>query len=665
MSLLDGCSKEVITEFGGAFPLIDPVDLTADQAVFAYNCEFNPKRVQPRRGFGTAWSPNKSIASIKYWAQGITGSITPYVAYLHDGTTVTVRNLATNVETDILTGLSDTSIMVSAPSGKRLYAAILSATGYDSHPGFVWDGNTAHTMDQTFQRPMLTTEVTLTLAQPGAGVCTQGTHNVGVLFQTRSGYWTRPGPAANSALLTLTPTSITAADSTHNMQATLHLPSGTWPSWIQAVQIIYTTGFNNFEYYVVPGTITSVTAGGSADVVITWSVPDVQIRAIGSQGAGTLADDYFGLLSMDNSNNPPFKIKFVIPWGNRMVWVGNYGGVDSFFPSDPGNPEWISADQHIQNLPSGLPISTAFVLRGVLYVVSPIGGIYAYFDNGGRPVSFRPPQEIDGSIGTPAPMGVTVDTSGNGYALIAAPQGLYLFLGVNLPDLPVSYYQQPDWDTIDWTKFTSIVVKDHLQDRNFFVRATTLSGVSQIFHWNYSRGRTAEKLKYSIWTIGASYPLGPIEIVLNQTSKVWELYIAPSVANAANPVLRQKSQKAGDTLLFRDLTATGIDWRWFGPPLPQGEDANMLNHIALRIRCLGLGGSGNLYVAVQTLDGTRSVNPQGNPFAHATNQDQHTLIPYDLQNEVIIYQFSNNAVADNAVMISYMEHYSNLMAVTR
>lgn len=664
MSILDGCTKEVIEQFGGAFPLIDPVDLGPNQAALAYNCEFNPSKVQPRKGFATAWSPNRLVQSMKYWAQGLSGSQTQYLAYLHDNTTLTVRNLSTGVDVDILTGLTDNSIAVMAPSGQRLYAAILSAAGYESHPGYVWDGNVAHAMDQAFQRPLLTTELTLSATQPGVGVCTQGTHYLGVLLETRSGYWGRPSPATNTAALTLSPLSLTAADSAHNIQLTL-TPTGNWGAQWKNAQVIYTTSANSFEYYLVPGTITSIPVGTSTAVTITFSISDQQLRSIGAQGAGSLATDYFDLLSQDNTGAAPFNVKFVIPWGNRIVWFGNYGGIDSFFPSDPGNPEWISADQHIQNLPGGLPISSAFVLRNFLYVLSPIGGLYAFRDNGGRPVTFQPPQEIDSSIGTPAPMGVTVDSSGNGYALIATPQGLYPFEGVNFPNIPASYFAQPDWDNIDWSKFTDIVVKDHQQDRNFFVRATMLDGTKRIFHFNYLNGRTAPKLNYSVWTVGASYPLGPIEIVRNVTKNVWELWIGPSTAGAGNPVLRQKSAKAGDLNIYHDLTSTGIDWRHLGPPVPSNDKGEMRNHIAGRVRAVSLSGTSSLYVTVQSLDGSRTVTPNGSPFSLSTTPDQPLLIPYDFTNENAQYLFSNNSVADNAPMIAYLEHFSNVMAVSR
>jgi hypothetical protein len=667
MSIIDGARSEEVIEFGGAKPLLDPIDLEIGEAVLAFNCEFFPKRIQPRRGLSSAWSPNQAVQSLKYWAQGQSGTSTQYISYLHDNTTISLRNIGASTTTDILTGLSGANLAVFAPWGARLYAALLNSTGFGNSQGYVWDGNIAHTMNPVFQRPMLTSEVTLALSQPGAGICTVGPHFVGVLFQTTSGYLTKPGPATSvsSTGVVLAPASITATGS-GNIQATV-TPATTWPTWIQAVQIIYTTTANSFQYYLVPGTLTTVTPGSATPATITWNIADIQLRAIGSQGAGTLADEYFDLLSMDSSNNPPFKPKFVISWGQRLVWFGNFGGIDSFFPSDPLNPETITGDQHILQLPGGLPIVTAFVLRGILYVLSNDGGMFAYYDNGGRPVTFSPPQEVEASIAVLAPLGVTTDDSGSGYSLIASQQGLFLFPGIAIPDIPLSYYAGPDWDQIDWTKPLLINTKIHQQDRLFLVKAVLQSGQVYVFTFNYLNGRTPEKIKYSPWTIGASYPLGALEIVLNPTKSVWELYVTPTTASASFPVLRQKSTKAADSTAtqYQDLTSTGIDWRYQHTPLPDNP-GDMLNHVAIRFRATSpTGSSTTLYITVSSLDGTRTVTPAGTPFTVATTPDAHSLVPYDFTNEQASYLFSNNVLANNAAAITYYQHFYTHMAQTR
>lgn len=674
MSIIDGALEESIEQFGGAKPILDPIDLAKGEAAVALNCEFFPKRVQTRRGFTSVFSPNQAIQSIKYWNQDQPGAQTPYLIYLHDTTTVTIRNQNTGVTTDILTGLSGANAAIFAPWTSRMYMAQLNSSALGNGGGFVWDGNVAHTMDNVFQRPMLTTEVTLTLQTPSTGVITQGTHLVGVLFQTRNGYWTKPGPASavSSIGVTLSPATLTASGAT-NVQATL-TPATTWPTWIQNIQIIFTSALNQFQYYVVPGTITPVTAGSSTPVTVTWNVNDLQLRSIGSQGAGTLADQYFSQISMDGSNNPPFNPKFVIAWGQRLVWFGNFGGVDSFFPSDPLNPELITANNHIQQLPNAIPISTAFVLRGILYVLSTVGGIFAYYDNGLKPVQFAPPQTIDDSIATAAPLGVTVDDTGSGYALISAQQGMFIFPGLAVPDIPLSYYSGPDWDLIDWTQPLALIVKIHQQDRLFLVKAPLTTGGTEIFTFNYLNGRTPEAIKYSSWTIGGSYPLGPIEIVLNPTKKVWEIYIAPSVAGAGNAVGRQKAVKGGDSLatIYQDFTSTAIDWRYTPAPLPENEPGGMLNHIALRLRVASITGSAsNFYVAVNSLDNTRSIIPVGVPFSIVGAPDAHTLIPYDFQNEAAFYTFSNSlspsfgGTTNHALAVTWFQHFYTDMAAHR
>jgi len=684
MSILDGCKKEVVANFQGARPALDPSSLAPDEAALAFNCTFeNPLRVQPREGFassGINYATGRKFNGVRFWEQGQTsGTQIRTQLYLRDNTTVTVRQMDVlpPTETDILTGLVDTSIPIFAPSGQRLSAAILSAAGGGSHPGYVWDGNLAHQMDQAFQRPMLTTEVSIALSQPGAGVISTGPHSVGLLFQTRTGYWTRPGPAATNLQNTgpnnnLTPAIISAPDSIHNLQVVI-TPTGTWPAWITNLQLILTTAVNNFQYYLVPGTITPVTPGSATPITITISVADNQLKAIGSQGAGTLADDYFGLLSMDAGNNPPFFPKFVIRWADRMVWVGNYGGVDSFFPSDPNNHQWISPDQHLKQLPGGLPISTAFVLRNILYVCSPAGGIWGFIDNGGRPVTFPKAVEIDSQIAVVSPQGVTSDSSGNSYALIGAVQGLYVFTGLGMPDLPVSYNAKTDWDQIDWANaFTTFQVKDHVNQHIFVARGTLTNGKVYIFTFNYRAGKTPDKVQYSAWTI-PSYPVGPIELVMTKAGSIgWTLWVF-SGTNIGTPTItlfQSARWTVGAPLTgitYHDLdpagNSLGIDWRYNMGPMPKDNMA-VLNHIALMLRAAAAQSNGaNLFVTVASLDGGKTVTPVGSPFPLAQIQDTKILIPYDFQDEVAMYRFSNGQQVDNAPVISLLEHYYNLFAL--
>jgi hypothetical protein len=515
---------------------------------------------------------------------------------------------------------------------------------------------------------MKATEVTVALTEPSAGVCDAGTHYVGVLFQTRSGYWTRPGPVDSS--LVLQPANISSAGS-KIVRATI-TPATTWPTWISKVQLIYTTTLNNFEYYVVPGTQTAVTAGGATPAVIDVNVSDVQLRAVGSQGAGTLADDYFSLLSMDASNAAPFSVKFVLPWGNRMVWFGNYGGIDSFFPSDELNPEWISADQHIQQLPGGLPIGSAFVLNTKLYVVSSSGGMFEFTDNGGRPSDFQPPRMIDSRISVVGPFSTTTASNG-GYAFIAAHQGLYVYSGGVFPQIPLSYYQSSEWQkmTFDPTNGLLPTVKDFPQQNIVVVQNTANSGL-HVF--DYKDGITPATVRYNYWWVVLPPPFFPssfvgTEVVFNPVKKIWELWW--SLWDNDYGINRVKSSVAGDsaTTLYRDYLTSGtaydILWKYQTSLLPHGGEGQMYDHQACRVRAYALQTTGKLWIRPSDLDDQTYASPAACPINLTQNPGKMFLAPYDLQGEKITYSMTNydpaitvgSLGAANGISMTEISHY--------
>ncbi len=590
MSFTEGCESAAITEFNGARPVLDSTDLLPGTALTSLNCQYVPGKVITREGFTpVVTGAGTSAVSPYYYAYGDpAAAVSHYLAWFDfdvggGNYTFKARNLGTATTYTVKTGLSvATSGASFASVGKRLYGSP-NQGGYPLGGAYVWDGNTTHTMDDCFQRPMKTTEVTLALTQPGAGVATAGTHYVGVLFQTRSGYWTRPGPCDSS--IVLQPQSIVSTG-VNNIRATL-TPASTWPTWIAAVKLIYTSALNNFQYYVVPGTSTSITAGSATVYTIDFSVADLQLRSVGSQGAGTLADDYFSLLSMDGSNVAPFNVKFQLSWGDRIVWFGNYGGVDTFFPSDQLNPEWISADQHAKQLPNGLPIGAAFVLGGVLYVVSSSGGVFGYSDDGGRPVNFSPPRILDSRISCQRADAVTVAASG-GYAFVNADQGLFVYSGNTFPQTAMSYYQQTDFIT-----GRTGTVKDFTREQIVLVQ----QGSGVIYTFNYQAGMTPDKVRASKWTSTLFPSYAGVETVYNPATTSWELWVS-----ANGGFLRQKSTKTSDVALYTDFLSTtafdpafgsiyAINWRYQCAPLPENAKGEIFNNLALRVRATTLQAS--------------------------------------------------------------------------
>lgn len=592
MSIFEGVKIATVDEFDGSKPLLDVTDKGPGDALVSLNCKYVPGKVQSRDGFAPAWtgsvgSSNNVITNPYYWSYGNAGAAaTSYLAWydvipgaLTPSNSLKVRNLITGAVQDLALTLPNFYPGCSfAAFGKKLYASFYSPA-FGVSLALVWPG-TPTLAATAFQAPMDVTQINFAVTQPGAGVCTAGTHYIGLLFQTVSGYWTRPGPAAfASGPTVLIPQSINSTGS-NNIVVTISptMVLGAWP--VRAVQVIYTTSLNNFQYYIVPGTLTPTP--GSSTVTITFSIDDLQLRSIGSQGAGTLADDYFGLLGNQVApNTSPLTVKFQMAWGDRMVWFGNYGGEDVFFPSDHLNPEWISPDQHLLKLPNGLPIGAAFVLRGILYVISSAGGVFAYSDNGGRPVTFSPPQTVDSRISCQGPNHVTVAASG-GYAFIMSDTGLYAYSGTSFSAIPLSYYQQPDLVA----PVTNLGIKEFASEQTIVLHNSS-GGSGSLYTFNYQNGITPEKVRSSKWTVNGDFTgaVSGIETVLNPLTNAWELW----VAHNSGGILRQKSMRSADAALYTDFTDTttgvfGIDQQYQTSLLPPGGIGEIFNHLALRVR---------------------------------------------------------------------------------
>lgn len=676
MSILEDLQKFALSEFNGTKSQLDPIDLEPGDALVALNCRFSPGKVRTREGFAeyaitTIGFPNY-ISTPYYFSQAVAGAASiEYLSYVNFNPTtgavaVVVKNLSTGTETSILSlagsATDKVAYAVFASNGARLYAVIcqFSSAYTPTRAAYVWDGNTSNQMIACFQRPMKTTEVTEALTQPGAGVITAGTHYVGVIFQTKPGYWTKPGPA-DATTLALVPQSIVSTG-TNNIRVTL-TPATTWPTWIQAVQVIMTTAQNSFDYYLVPGTITAVTGGSATVYTIDLNISDLQLTSIGSQGAGTLATDYFSLLSMNASNVAPFSPKGVANWGQRVVWFGTYDSQDAIFPSEQLNPEWITADQHLQRLPGGKPIGAPFVMRGVLYAISAAGGIYSWVDNGGRPVSFSPPTTIDEHVTVNGFYSVTVAASG-GYALIATLTGLYAFSGGAFPTIPLSYNQTPTYDTIVRVTtglYDEVQVIDHT-GINCIILYNCTNGL--VFVWDYNRGMTPEKVNFSNWTSQYFEVLTAPAMTIARLNGVQQLVIA----GVGPRLLRLRSIEAGDggSSLYADLIVNGINWQYQTAPLPPDADQPMLQHLAIRVRAKSLlNVTFNMYLSGKSLDDARTITIPRSPIA--INQSPGTVYEalYDAQEERLSYLFTNNTAVGVGISIARLTHFYDFMSEQR
>jgi hypothetical protein len=362
-----------------------------------------------------------------------------------------------------------------------------------------------------------------------------------------------------------------------------------------------TTAANSSQFYLVPDTQIDVSAhrGLASLIVFIIDIDDATLREADP------ADDYFDLITQDSSDIAPFAPFGVCAWGNRLVWFANYGGTDSILISDQGNPQWLTADQHVLQLPGGVAISGWFVLRGALYVLSSSGKTYAFSDNGDKPVNFSVPVEIDANIGTPSPGAVTATGGSSGYALVASPQGLYIFAGTNYPQIPLSYLQTPRWEQIDWSAIEEMKLLDFTKERLILFRCKMLDSTYRMLTWSYSKGFSSDKSDYSEWFLWETKGM-PAVIHRSHLSSGQELWIgAGSVAD--DRAVRLKVENYDSVLTFHlDSTAFPpgsyqIPWWYQIGPFPPRSQGKMLHHLGCRLR---LDGGGRIYIRpVKMTDG--------------------------------------------------------------
>jgi hypothetical protein len=162
--------------------------------------------------------------------------------------------------------------------------------------------------------------------------------------------------------------------------------------------------------------------------------PDWRLRISGGAGAGTLGGtvignthkvyiDYIELYVDGEDQNPS-----LVRW-SRPEDVESYDALTGFQFVGPND---------------GQKITSAFPLRGNLYYVKE-RALYSTYDSGAAEPAFWPVETVSTSVGSPSSKGVAL---GDGWAVIAARSGLYIFAG-GAP-VKISHNIQPTWDLIDW-----------------------------------------------------------------------------------------------------------------------------------------------------------------------------------------------------------------------
>lgn len=470
MAYFPGDVSEIeIRQFQGSSQASDPYSLDPNHGLYSQNVDFivGPNglvQVSPRRGISQVSqipSGDGSVQSMASWYFNNAGVQDCYAVYY--ATAVGAKAWGqVNSFFYTLVPVTGAKGMSFVADGTRGYFAFCDVSGrIGTSSGWVYNLDVG-TADQLFSPPLQSGAggVTASAASTGAGVVTAGAHRWGFTFTNRDGYTGALNPVTSGGVFI--PASYTAADGTHNVQFTV-----LWnvvPSYLVGgtIQICMTSVANPARYYLVPNAIGNIPATPTNSTVITVSISD------GDLVTGTDTTQSQNLLTQSQVPAPPFLPSAIFSFSSRMGYVTiDSAGFPVVYFSDP------NAYQSLTAAYSGIYIEGRQIpvqgvsLDAVCYIAT-LSGLYSCSDNGGQPATWSSPARVDGSVGILSP---TCILSSNGRILVASEKGLFSFRSGTFPTIPLSYWQSPDWNRINWTIPTQVQVIDDSLDRVIRVTA--------------------------------------------------------------------------------------------------------------------------------------------------------------------------------------------------
>jgi hypothetical protein len=625
MSILRDKQTREITQFGGAWQLSDGPLVDFRGALKATNLEFTTSQVGTRHGFkATGLSSSYDPGELYCW-YGPFSQITSnysdtnlcFLAPNYTGAGVDLLGIINLKSGGLLysiaySGGNARAVGTFVGIGMRLYFCFVDTSqktsswsfsggviaGYNNSGSFGGKGAAALTL---FPGP--TSYVPGAPTEPSAGVVTAGAHRLGYIIEYNTGFTSRVSPDTGSSshipdITSFAPVSFTSAGA-KNLSWVLN-PTA-WPVGATACSIVMTTTTNPNQYYIVPGSRTAVADGAAGSTTFTINISDTDLA---SQGID--ATPYLYKYTCSNTNAAFVLPRHIVMWGDRMAYHTSLtdsisNSITCIYVSERNDYQTFTADQHLVQLPGQRPSVTSFRMGTLNYVVGP-HEIWSVTDTGDVPVSWPAPQLIDGRHGTLAIHGVEVSPSSN-YAWIADQNGLYVFTGGPMDQLPISYQQTTDWQRINWDQAWCIKVKDHASAKQVFVMVP-LDGATTASHlmmFDYANGVTWDTVRYSLWSL-ASYPLGAMEIVRNDLAsqatgnqKKLELWLGSSSVGA---ILRQTTDS--DTNPFRDASsAIACAYRTAMFPGKGYQPATISRHSGFHTR---IKGAGNMTPLIYDMD---------------------------------------------------------------
>jgi hypothetical protein len=573
----------IVGDFRGAWLRPDPASVPASEALLSLNCEYNPGEVMTRNGFGLLWNPNKVITSLFNWIKAPDGVSTAgnYLVLYNatDGAVEWVANLSSPSRFPLFSVTAEA--VAPASNGNQLFLPTFNSAGSGAAQMQIAGIYSLFTIavDVAFQGPIVGKP---TLANAGTGTVTAGSHFVGYVMTTRTGF---TGPICPVVSGTSTPDQTSSIVAPGGETITGVISGVTFPPDVDEIQIVMTATTNAFQYFLVPGQTYGVS--GATTVNFTIDIDDVTLIA----DATDVTNNQF-FLTQDSSGNGPFSPFMCIIYGQRSVYLTlNAENLPVFYASEPNNAQQLTQQFHEVFLPGFQAITSGFVFQSVLYVLGP-HWTYAFQDTGGQPVTWPTPALVDAKIGAACVFGTLVGSSGEWVAVVHIT-GLYIFNG-NYADNPLTFMVDSDWRRINWAAAQTIRMSDN-KDIKEIVVAVPLDGAttpSHLMMFDYADGLDYTTIRYSLWNIQGGFEPRGLCVCQNNSTSRQEFLLSDATAG---PVLRQMNETDDASTWPNDWepgaspNQAGISFQWECAPQPDGSAGTVMAHVGAYTRLTGVG----------------------------------------------------------------------------
>lgn len=479
MAFNQDTSTSIVSQFKGSSQLQDSYDLDASHGLYSQNVDFilgqnESIQVGTRRGVSQVAqlpSGDGQIPSMDSWYFVQNGIEDCFCVYYSPAQGVKAYNQLSAAFQGVLVSQTGATTASFAFDGLRMYVAFAAAGGRLGYAGGQVYGFPIGA-DPLFPSPLTTSIVNPVVTQPGPGVVTAGLHRLGFIFTSRNGFVSALNPVNISGIFT--PVEFTAPDGTHNVLVTFNWSS--IPSYLTpggTLQVAMTTAANPAQYFLVPNATVAVPPSPFF-TTIQFSITDNDLAT----GTEVTLNQTF-LTSINGI--PPFKPSALFLYSSRMGYCTlDASGFPVVYFSDQNSYQSLTAAFHGVYLEGRqMPIQGAS-LGGTCYIGT-ISGLYATQDNGGLPSTWNPPARVDGSVGIFASSCIVAT---GGKILLASEKGFYLFRGGAFPQTPISYWQSPDWNRINWAFPYQIQIVDDAYDRVYRVLAPLKVVITNVSNTN-------------------------------------------------------------------------------------------------------------------------------------------------------------------------------------